>query len=390
MLPWNGKAPLIQIAPMMDVTDRNFRAFVRLLSRRAELWTEMVVDGTLIHTQSLGDFLGHDELERPLVCQIGGCCPDKMAAAAEIVCNWHTKFDSININVGCPSSKVAGRGKFGATLMKEAEAVRDIVHSVKRKVDIPVSVKTRIGVDDKDDFGFLANFVETVSAAGVEHFIIHARKALLDGIKPTQNRSVPPLNYGRVYELCDAFPHLKFTLNGGVTNLAMAEKLLYGKWSDGNVRTDALMRRITQEGRRRPLFGIMIGRAALNNPCLLGEVDTKIYGEVVNPETCKTRRSILENYMKHIDLVNESKEDSHLKSPFQQLRPIFGVFHGTHGNRKFRQTLDDLTRTWVKHHKRGLLSSVISDALTVFTEDLQDIPDRRITEKTDSSTVSSG
>eukprot|EP01071_Lankesteria_metandrocarpae_P004601 Lankesteria_metandrocarpae@DN3619_c0_g1_i3.p2 len=170
----------------------------------------------------------------------------------------------------------------------------------------------------------------------------------------------------------------------------MAEKLLYGKWSDGNVRTDALMRRITQEGRRRPLFGIMIGRAALNNPCLLGEVDTKIYGEVVNPETCKTRRSILENYMKHIDLVNESKEDSHLKSPFQQLRPIFGVFHGTHGNRKFRQTLDDLTRTWVKHHKRGLLSSVISDALTVFTEDLQDIPDRRITEKTDSSTVSSG
>eukprot|EP01071_Lankesteria_metandrocarpae_P004600 Lankesteria_metandrocarpae@DN3619_c0_g1_i2.p2 len=225
MLPWNGKAPLIQIAPMMDVTDRNFRAFVRLLSRRAELWTEMVVDGTLIHTQSLGDFLGHDELERPLVCQIGGCCPDKMAAAAEIVCNWHTKFDSININVGCPSSKVAGRGKFGATLMKEAEAVRDIVHSVKRKVDIPVSVKTRIGVDDKDDFGFLANFVEvviillltindvlvqvpiilsigfalpqTVSAAGVEHFIIHARKALLDGIKPTQNRSVPPLNYGR-------------------------------------------------------------------------------------------------------------------------------------------------------------------------------------------------
>merc|ERR1719502_1077352 len=223
----NSAIPLLQIAPMMEVTYRDFRYFMRLLTRRAQLWTEMVVDDTLLHNlepQKCDRFLGFHKQEHPVVCQLGGSDASKLAQAAQVVERYG--YDQVNLNCGCPSSRVAGKGEFGCSLMLRKEVVRDIIHAMSRAVQIPVTVKCRLGCDDHDSPEFTKEFVRTVAQGGCKHFIIHARKAWLSGLSPAANRTIPPLHYPRVLDLCREFPDLEFSLNGGVTDIGHVRALL--------------------------------------------------------------------------------------------------------------------------------------------------------------------
>ncbi|KAL8427109.1 hypothetical protein ACSSS7_007893 [Eimeria intestinalis] len=228
---------------------------------------------------------------RPLV-HSGGSSPENVAEAA----TWAERagYDEINLNVGCPSCRVVDKGCFGAALMKQPERVRDIVHAIKRKVQVPVTVKCRLGVDNLDSPAFTKKFVETVAEGGCEHFIVHARKAWLQGVDPKKNRSVPPLLYDRVFDLASSFPSLRFSLNGGITSLEQAQQLLGGE-NGAFVETDACVPKKEEKNLDlyAKLHGVMIGRAAINDPCCLAQADTFIYGAKNNPESARTRRSLL-------------------------------------------------------------------------------------------------
>jgi len=220
---------ILAVAPMMDWTDRHCRNFLRLISERAWLYTEMVTTGAILH----GDverFLGFDAAEHPVALQLGGAEPKALAEAA--IQGERFGYDEININVGCPSDRVQN-GRFGACLMAEPGLIADCVKAIRDAICLPVTVKTRIGIDDRDDYEFLRTFVEQVASGGCRHFIIHARKAILAGLTPKENRSIPPLRYETVYALKQDFPELKIELNGGVETTdavrAVAQRLFYGE-----------------------------------------------------------------------------------------------------------------------------------------------------------------
>jgi len=322
--------PLIQIAPMLDVTDRHFRAFVRLLTRHAQLFTEMVVDNTILYNPAnLEPYLGFNENEHPIVCQLGGSDPAALASAARFVEDFG--YDEININVGCPSSRVAGKGCFGAALMKRPDVVSQAVQSIRREVSLPITVKMRLGVDEHDSPSFTRSFVETVAAGGCRHFIVHARKAWLKGLSPAKNRSVPPLQYDRVYRLCSEFPDLDFSINGGVSSVNDAMQLLNGTGYECD-----------DSPPRRRLKGVMIGRAAMNTPSILASIDTVVYGVHSNPDTAESRRTLAEGYIDYLNDLDSSVYCN--KSPFQFLKPVVGLLSGQKGNRLFRSNLDTLLR----------------------------------------------
>merc|ERR1712176_538060 len=239
------------------------------MGKRAQLWTEMWVDNTLRHAERVDGFLDFGENEHPIVCQLGGSNPEHLAEAARIVESWG--YDEVNLNCGCPSDRVCGKGEFGASLMKQPALVRDCVRRIAEVVNKPVTVKCRLGVDDLDSPEFTANFVRIVAESGVQHFIIHARKCLLNGLTPDQNRRIPPLMYDRVYRLCREFPELSFTLNGGVTTLEQVQQILHTAPPN--------------------LVGVMLGRAAAADPCMLSDVDRYIYGEPSNPKTALSRHA---------------------------------------------------------------------------------------------------
>eukprot|EP01066_Platyproteum_vivax_P004734 Platyproteum_vivax@DN16091_c0_g1_i1.p1 len=216
--------PQLHIAPMADVTYSDFRVFMRMLTKRSVLWTEMIVDQAAIHTVDRDRMLGFSSIEHPIICQLGGNNPETLAKAAAIVSSYG--YDGINLNVGCPSSRVAQKGCFGASLMKTPELVAQCYASIKKTVPhLPVSIKMRLGVDEFDSLEFLHKFVFTIAAEGCTHFIVHARKAWLKGLSPKDNRSIPPLYYNRVYWLKKQFPDLEFTLNGGLTDISVAKQL---------------------------------------------------------------------------------------------------------------------------------------------------------------------
>ena len=233
---------------MMDWTDRHCRYFHRLLAPSARLYTEMVTTGAVIH----GDrerLLGFDPAEHPVALQLGGSEPDELAEAARIGAEFG--YDEINLNCGCPSDRVQ-KGRFGACLMNEPARVRDCLAAMAEAVAVPVTVKTRIGVDDNDSEAFLHRFVETVAESGVEIFIIHARKAWLSGLSPKQNREVPPLDHARVRRLAGRFPGLKFIMNGGIEQPDQAL------------------------GELAHVDGVMLGRAAYQNPWVLAELEQRL------------------------------------------------------------------------------------------------------------------
>lgn len=316
----------MQLAPMMEVTYKDFRQFMRLLTQEMQLWTEMWVDNTLLFAERLDGFLDFGESEHPIVCQLGGSCPSSLAKAAKIVESWG--YDEINLNCGCPSDRVAGKGEFGASLMLKPELVRDCMRSISDAVNLPATVKCRLGCDDHDSPEFTASFVRTVAESGVRHFIIHARKCILRGLTPDQNRKIPPLMYDRVYRLCREFPDLEFSLNGGVNTLEEVRAVMAAAPPN--------------------LVGVMIGRAAMNNPCILADVDRSVYGKPSNPPTARSRHALLTAYCEYLDREHPpggAAATSHGSGATQgALKPVLGVFNGLRGNKILRQGIDRLSR----------------------------------------------
>ncbi|MFT5719810.1 MAG: tRNA-dihydrouridine synthase A [Motiliproteus sp.] len=238
------------VAPMLDWTDRHCRYFHRLLTQRALLYTEMVTTGAILHgnTERLLQF---NPEEHPVALQLGGSDPAALAECARRAEQWG--YDEVNLNVGCPSDRVQN-GMFGACLMADPQRVADAVTAMQQAASIPITVKHRIGIDDQDSYEFLCRFIESVAAAGCETFIVHARKAILKGLSPKQNRDIPPLDYDRVYRLKQDYPQLEIIINGGIKTLDDCQKHL------------------------RQLDGVMVGREAYQNPLLLAEVDQALYG----------------------------------------------------------------------------------------------------------------
>ena len=322
------------IAPMLDVSTREFRYFIRLLTKRSFLWTEMVVAETLQHCdpKEYDQHLAFEEGSHPIVCQIGGNVPSEAALATRLVQRY--KYDRIDLNAECPSDRVTGRREFGAALMKDIDTAVDMVNSMVETADsqiMPVSVKTRIGVDDEDNLDFLLSYIGRLVAAGCRRFIIHSRKVYTKGLSPAQNRAVPPLNYQRVYALCQAFPSCDFWLNGGIRSLVHARKVAYGigicgfddrdghaaiiaEESSGDIENDKhgapcqacnqpYGSCIAPSPHLSPanLKGVMVGRLAMDNPCALADVDRYFFGEEENP--CRTRRELIEKYAQWIEKV---------------------------------------------------------------------------------------
>ncbi|MGQ2991811.1 MAG: tRNA dihydrouridine(20/20a) synthase DusA [Brevundimonas sp.] len=297
------------VAPMMDWTDRHCRAFHRALSSRALLYTEMVTAPAVIH----GDrerLLGFDAVEHPVALQLGGSDPAQLAEAARI--GAALGYDEINLNVGCPSDRVQS-GRFGACLMREPELVADCMAAIREAVDLPATVKCRIGVDDQDPEQSLFATVDASAAVGVTTFIVHARKAWLQGLSPKENRDVPPLDYGLVRRLKRERPHLTISINGGIADLDQAEALLAPD-AEGVV-----------------LDGVMLGRAAYHEPAMLGQVDRRLFGAAtpdVDPFTA------IDRYRPY--LAARLGEGVRLAA---MARHMLGLMHGRPGARAFRRIL---------------------------------------------------
>jgi tRNA-dihydrouridine synthase A len=295
----------LSIAPMMDYTDRYCRYFLRLISRHVLLYTEMVTTGALIHGERRR-FLQFDASEHPLALQLGGSDPKELAQCARIGEQWG--YDEINLNVGCPSDRVQS-GRFGACLMAEPRVVADCVGAMADVVRVPVTVKHRIGIDERDSYAELVDFVGTVADAGCGVFIVHARKAWLQGLSPKENREIPPLRYDVVQELKRDFPHLQIVINGGIKTLDQTESLLDG------------------------LDGVMIGREAYHNPWILAEADSRIYGDSPRP---RTRRDVLEAFLPFVE------REQAAGVPFGRLsRHILGLYQGVPGARAWRRHVSE-------------------------------------------------
>ena len=294
------------VAPMMDRTDRHCRYFHRLLTKRSFLYTEMLHANAVLKgdTEKL---LNHHTDEHPLVLQLGGSDPSALAEASSI--SEKFGYSEVNLNVGCPSSKVQ-KGRFGAILMKEPKLVSKCISQMKEATTLPVTVKCRIGVDDMDQNIHLDNFINEVSSAGCNTFIIHARKAWLKGLSPKDNREIPPLNYERVYKLKNTFPDLKFIINGGIKSLH--ESSIHLQHVDG----------------------VMIGREAYENPLLLAEVDSVIF---LDKKISTSRSDILKSLIPYIvEELERGTKISHIT------RHLMGLFRGFNGAKNMRKYLISL------------------------------------------------
>lgn len=290
---------------MMDYTDRHFRYFIRLMSRHTRLYTEMLTTGALLH----GDprrFLEFHPAEHPLALQLGGSDPDQLAQCARLAANFG--YDEVNLNAGCPSDRVQ-QGRFGACLMKEPALVAECVAAMAGAAALPVTVKTRIGVDEQDSYEELAGFIATVAAAGCRVFIIHARKAWLQGLSPKENREIPPLRYDVAARLKRDFPALTVVVNGGVQTLAAMQAHL-GSFD-----------------------GVMVGREALSNPYLFADADRRFFGEDGAPPS---RHEVLRRWMPYITM--QLGEGVPLA---RMTRHALGLFHGCAGARQWRRTLSE-------------------------------------------------
>ncbi|OQX13489.1 MAG: tRNA dihydrouridine(20/20a) synthase DusA [Thiothrix lacustris] len=308
------------VAPMLDWTDRHCRYFHRLLTKQAMLYTEMVTTGALLH----GDperHLRFNQAEHPVALQLGGSEPQEMAACARLAANYG--YDEVNINVGCPSERVQ-KGAFGACLMAEPALIAECVGAMQAAVTIPVTVKNRIGIDDQEDYAGLHHFVNTVSQAGCQTFIIHARKAWLKGLSPKENREIPPLRYELVYDIKQAFPHLEIIINGGITTLEQCQQHL------------------------QHVDGVMVGREAYHNPWLLAQVDSAIYG-VDDP--FRDRKAVLEAFLDYVQAQQTAGVAlNHLS------RHMLGLFQGMPGARAFRRLISE------NAHKQNAGVELLRDA----------------------------
>jgi len=297
----------VSVAPMMDWTDKHCRYFFRLLSSFTQLYTEMITSKAILRGDK-NQLLDYNSREHPLVLQLGGSDPKEMAQCSRIAKQWG--YDEVNINVGCPSDRVLS-GSFGACLMKEPDLVASCVESMIDASDIPVSVKSRIGIDDMETYDQLSDFVARIHEKGCQHFIIHARKAWLQGLSPKENRTIPPLNYPWVYQLKKDFPQLKITLNGGITECNEVVEHL------GHVD------------------GVMLGRAIYHQPYLLADIDSRVFGK---KGISRTREQVLVDYMSYIK--KQLKEGVPIRA---MTRHILGLYHGQNNAKFFRRLLSGKT-----------------------------------------------
>lgn len=292
----------ISVAPMLDLTTRHCRYFHRLLSPSVTLWTEMITTGAIL----FGDknrLLDYDTSEQPLVLQLGGSDVVAMTECAKIAQDWG--YSSVNINVGCPSDRVQS-GSFGACLMKTPEVVADCVASMSAAVDIPISVKSRIGVDEQEGYAPLFEFVKLIQQAGCDEFIIHARKAWLKGLSPKQNRTVPPLDYEKAWRIKQDFPDCRIHINGGIDSIE------------------------TTKAQLEKIDGVMIGRAFYHQPFLLSQIE-----QALNPEFVpSSRNQIVEKMLEYIEAQNK------LGVPTRTItRHMLGLYHSQPNAKKFKQLL---------------------------------------------------
>ncbi len=311
--------PEISVAPMMDWTDRHCRFFHRLLSPNVRLYTEMVTTGAILH----GDrerFLRFDDSQHPIALQLGGSDAEDLAFCAKAGEN--SGYDEINLNCGCPSDRVQS-GRFGACLMREPSHVADCVEAMIKAVNIPVSVKCRIGIDDEDSFEFLDKFVGEIADKGCKTFVIHARKAWLKGLSPKENREVPPLDYERVHKIKAKYPQLRIILNGGLKTI-------------GGIKAVGV-------------DGAMVGREAYQNPWFLTEIEKEIFGNAAT----RSRDTVV---LKMVDYAREQRKlfDTPIKSI---TRHMIGLYHELPGAKAWRRALSTLP------HEDGANESVLLKAL---------------------------
>ena len=306
---------------MLDWSDRHQRALMRVMSKHSLVYTEMVTTGALIHGDATR-YLKFNQEEHPVALQLGGSDPKAMATCAKMAedCG----YDEVNINVGCPSDRVQN-GAFGACLMAEPELVAENVVAMQAAVDIPVTVKNRIAIDEMEEEATLRRFLSIVSEAGCKTFLVHARKAWLKGLSPKQNRDVPPLNYELVYQMKREFPQLEIIINGGIKTLEeSAEHLAH-------------------------VDGVMVGREAYHNPYLMTEVDERVYGDDAHDQ--QSRLDVLEAYMEYMQ--QQISEGVYLKS---MSRHLLGLFTGEKGAKAWRRYISE------NAHKEGAGIEVIEKA----------------------------
>lgn len=293
------------VAPMLNWTDRHCRFFLRQLSRHALLYTEMITSGALLHGK--GDYLAYNDAEHPLALQLGGNEPDALACCAKMA--QARGYDEVNLNVGCPSNHVQN-GRFGACLMAEKDRVATCIAAMREAVSLPITVKTRIGIDNQDSYFFLCEFIDTVATrGGCQTFIIHARKAWLNGLSAKENREIPPLDYDRVYQLKRDFPSLQFIINGGITTLHDARKHLQ--------RFD----------------NVMMGREAYQNPGILIRVDSELFGKA---DPLPNETAVINAMLPYIE-----RELSCGTILWHITRHMFGLFQGKPGARQWRRYLSE-------------------------------------------------
>jgi len=292
----------ISVAPMMDCTDRHERYFLSLISQNIQLYSEMIVSNAIIR----GDrdkILSFKKVKNPTILQVGGSNPSELAEACKI--SEQYGYDEINLNLGCPSKKVQ-KNKFGACLMKEPNLVADCVDAMVNATKLPISIKTRIGYNDIEDFEFLKNFILTIKKAGVKKFIIHARRAILTKLSPKQNLSIPPLKYDFVYKLKEEFRQDEIIINGGISEIIQIKDHL------------------------KKVDGIMIGRAIYHSPYFLAEIEKEIF----HNENILSRDEVMEKLIPYIQ--EETKKGTQLN---HIMRHTVGLFHGQSGSRQWKQYL---------------------------------------------------
>ena len=311
------------VAPMMRYTDMHERFFLRLITKKAVLYTEMIATGALIHGNC--DYqLDFNKEEHPVAVQFGGSSPLELSKCA--IMAEKKGYDEINLNIGCPSERVQ-KGNFGVCLMLEPELVAECVRQMRRSVDIPITVKCRTGVDDNDDYLFLKSFIDIVKDSGIKTFIIHARKGILKGLSPRQNRNIPPLNYEKVYSIKNDFPNLEIVINGGIKSISEAKNHL------------------------NYVDGVMLGRAAYDDPFMLSEIDSEIYSDA---KTDISRKDLLSEYLDYVHLMTEKGYD-----PKIMLKHVFGLKKGEKDAKRFRVKVTEVMRSpSLVENKDELLSMV--------------------------------
>lgn len=314
----------ISVAPMMDWTDRHFRYFIRLISTHTLLYTEMVTTGAILRGKDNHRYLGFSKEEHPIALQLGGDSPSALAECAHIGEDYG--YQEINLNVGCPSDRVQS-GSFGACLMKEPNLVAEMVAACKSKVKIPITVKHRIGVNGKESYEDLHHFVSKIHGAGVDQIIVHARIAILEGLSPKENRTIPPLRNEDVYRLKKDFPDLSIVINGGIKS--------HEEIGEHLTKVD----------------GTMIGRAAYDNPFLFSEVDSLYYH---SKDPSRTREEVLSELVPYVRSVLRKEGKVHYI-----LRHILGLYHGERGAREYRKFLTD------RMHSNDASESILKDYLSL-------------------------